>query len=90
MIKGDKRKVYNNVCDRTIHFADLSKNPAKSGIHANSECINNVTDTRIDFIAPTRKESNNWEGNEENTSIKELFRDRRAGYPEIGAQCHTE
>ncbi len=75
MVKGDERGVYNNLCEKTVLFADTSGDPAKSGVHAKSRCINNAVGTHIDFVAPTRTETNNWEGNAKAKRIGTQVRD---------------
>ncbi|VGO19353.1 CBM96 family carbohydrate-binding protein [Pontiella sulfatireligans] len=74
--KGDLKEGYNNLCEGYIRYSDDSGDPTNSGIHANSICINNATGDYIDFVAPTRTETNNWETVVEGVSITTQVRDR--------------
>jgi len=73
--KGDLKEGYNNLTEGYIRYSDDSANPTTSLIHANSICINNATGDYIDFVAPTRTETNNWEEVVEGVPVETQVRD---------------
>ncbi|QZE14471.1 right-handed parallel beta-helix repeat-containing protein [Halosquirtibacter laminarini] len=68
MLKGDYKRVFNNISMNKIVFADKSRDP-NSPIHNNSQSANNATQEEVSFKAG--KHENNWIGDDLGETLTE-------------------